>query len=354
MAEEHEDLVEIATEARDVRHISRRVRHAFVRRVAHDECAVAIWGQEEARCRNTVRRRSRSGEKLATTVSFVTGAISSARLFALSHFARGKHRRLPDSLIGWHAFALTGRALDLGYVALAQFVPAIGLSLIPFNDEEDSRTWPSPAARVASLFLHEAIARAKHRDRNPTAYPRGASEGQALRRVQAPKSEVEERGKGDPSRIGHEQSKRQPIQATCTNHERDNRCEQDAYLDESDAGCFQTKEKKGPRCIQCKLYCPQGKSPPTRLRARRVFVGGLPNPGSGNGDANIEDRPHRPKKPTGRIPRWFRQGGMPKAGGKRSAHRSGRENRAQENERDNNLHLPCRNTRCSAACSRQA
>jgi MFS family permease len=33
-------------------------------------------------------------------------------------------------VIGWHVFSLTGRALDLGYVGLAQFVPAIALSLV--------------------------------------------------------------------------------------------------------------------------------------------------------------------------------------------------------------------------------
>lgn len=33
-------------------------------------------------------------------------------------------------VVGWHVFSLTGRALDLGYVGLAQFVPAIALSLV--------------------------------------------------------------------------------------------------------------------------------------------------------------------------------------------------------------------------------
>lgn len=33
-------------------------------------------------------------------------------------------------VIGWHVYALTGRALDLGYVGLAQFVPAFALSLV--------------------------------------------------------------------------------------------------------------------------------------------------------------------------------------------------------------------------------
>lgn len=33
-------------------------------------------------------------------------------------------------VIGWHVYSLTGRALDLGYVGLAQFVPAFALSLV--------------------------------------------------------------------------------------------------------------------------------------------------------------------------------------------------------------------------------
>lgn len=33
-------------------------------------------------------------------------------------------------VIGWHVFSLTGRALDLGYVGLAQFLPAFALSLV--------------------------------------------------------------------------------------------------------------------------------------------------------------------------------------------------------------------------------
>src|SRR5437762_1091961 len=32
--------------------------------------------------------------------------------------------------VGWQVYAITGRALDLGYVGPAQFLPALGLSLV--------------------------------------------------------------------------------------------------------------------------------------------------------------------------------------------------------------------------------
>ena len=33
-------------------------------------------------------------------------------------------------VVGWHVFSLTGRAIDLGYVGLAQFIPAFAFSLV--------------------------------------------------------------------------------------------------------------------------------------------------------------------------------------------------------------------------------
>ncbi len=52
------------------------------------------------------------------------------RLFLASRVASMLGFQIVSVVVGWQVFSLTGRALDLGYVGLAQFVPAIALSLV--------------------------------------------------------------------------------------------------------------------------------------------------------------------------------------------------------------------------------
>lgn len=52
------------------------------------------------------------------------------RFFLASRVASMVGHQITSVVIGWQVFSLTGRAMDLGYVGLAQFLPAIALSLV--------------------------------------------------------------------------------------------------------------------------------------------------------------------------------------------------------------------------------
>lgn len=52
------------------------------------------------------------------------------RNFVAARFAFAIGIQMQAVAIGWHVYALTGRALDLGFVGLAQFLPSIGLALV--------------------------------------------------------------------------------------------------------------------------------------------------------------------------------------------------------------------------------
>ncbi len=51
-------------------------------------------------------------------------------LYELGRFLSIGCGQMLSVAVGWQVFELTGRALDLGFVGLAQFVPALGLSLV--------------------------------------------------------------------------------------------------------------------------------------------------------------------------------------------------------------------------------
>jgi MFS family permease len=57
-------------------------------------------------------------------------AYSEFRVFQLSRFLSMIAAQMLSVAVGWQVYAETHRPLDLGYVGLAQFVPAIGLSLV--------------------------------------------------------------------------------------------------------------------------------------------------------------------------------------------------------------------------------
>ena len=52
------------------------------------------------------------------------------RLYQGARFFSIFASQMQSVAVGWMIYALTHRPLDLGYVGLAQFVPAIGLSLV--------------------------------------------------------------------------------------------------------------------------------------------------------------------------------------------------------------------------------
>lgn len=52
------------------------------------------------------------------------------RFFLASRVASMLGHQITSVVIGWQVFSLTGRAMDLGYVGLAQFLPAVALSLV--------------------------------------------------------------------------------------------------------------------------------------------------------------------------------------------------------------------------------
>src|SRR5690242_159158 len=52
------------------------------------------------------------------------------RLFWSARLAAGLAIQMQAVVVGWHIYALTGSALNLGMVGLTQFLPSIGLALI--------------------------------------------------------------------------------------------------------------------------------------------------------------------------------------------------------------------------------
>ncbi len=63
------------------------------------------------------------------------------RLFQLGGLLSTVSMQMQSVAVGWQVYALTGRAIDLGYVGLAQFLPAIALSPLtgPVADRFDRR-----------------------------------------------------------------------------------------------------------------------------------------------------------------------------------------------------------------------
>ncbi len=63
------------------------------------------------------------------------------RLYQLARLLTTLALQMQGVAVGWQVYAITGRALDLGYVGLAQFLPAVALSLVtgPVADRFDRR-----------------------------------------------------------------------------------------------------------------------------------------------------------------------------------------------------------------------
>ena len=51
-------------------------------------------------------------------------------LFLLQRFAGGIAMQMQAVAVGWYVYTLTSSPLDLGFIGLVQFVPAVGLALI--------------------------------------------------------------------------------------------------------------------------------------------------------------------------------------------------------------------------------
>lgn len=89
------------------------------------------------------------------------------RFFLASRVASMLGHQITSVVIGWQVFSLTGRAMDLGYVGLAQFLPAVALSLVtgPIIDRVDRRRvlMLCYAVEVACTLCLFALTRAGNR-----------------------------------------------------------------------------------------------------------------------------------------------------------------------------------------------
>ena len=89
------------------------------------------------------------------------------RFFLASRVASMLGHQITSVVIGWQVFSLTGRAMDLGYVGLAQFLLAIALSLVTGQiiDRVDRRRVLvlCYAAEVACTLCLLALTRAENR-----------------------------------------------------------------------------------------------------------------------------------------------------------------------------------------------
>ncbi|MDB4975359.1 MAG: Permease of the major facilitator superfamily [Myxococcaceae bacterium] len=76
-----------------------------------------------------------SDRRMSTTLSAVQAPVSAFhfrdfRLFVFGRLLATLAMQMQGVAVGWQVYAITGRALDLGYVGLVQFLPALLMSLL--------------------------------------------------------------------------------------------------------------------------------------------------------------------------------------------------------------------------------